>query len=185
MIVPSTTTRFLVALLFCLAFGAGTAKADPITFSNVVALQNGGSSQVDLFSNPGTTIVGPQLNFLIHVSGVLSSGQVDALRITYTDAGGALFTQTFDIPLFGTVAPPFDLLFTVSSPTFSFQGVAATLTVDLLFSTEDFVIPNSGQLVDSYTYSFNVAEPVPEPTSILLLGASLMGLATRWRMRKK
>src|SRR6185295_2502287 len=80
MIVPSTTTRFLVALLFCLAFGAVTVKADPITFSNVVALQNGGSSQVDLFSNPGATIVGPQLNFLIHVSGVLSPGQVDALR---------------------------------------------------------------------------------------------------------
>jgi hypothetical protein len=180
-------TNIFLSLLFCLVLGV-TTKADPLTFSNVVALQNGGNSSVDLFSNPGTTVYGSPLSFSIHVSGTLSPGQVDSLLVTYADAGGALFSQTFDIPLFGSVSPPFDLIFTVQSPTFSYQGVAATLTVDLLNTPLDFVIPsgpNSGQTVNSYSYSFNVAQPVPEPASITLLGVSILGIATRRRVVRK
>jgi hypothetical protein len=178
----------IAALFLSLAFTATTANADPLSFSNVVALQNNGNTMVDLFSNPGTTLFGSSLSFLVDVSGVLPAGGTDTLRITYTDAGGAVFSQDFAIPLFGTVNPPFTIVFTVASPTPSIQGVLATLTVDLLSSSPDFIIPggpDAGQGVDSYTYSFKVAEPVPEPATILLLGAGLVGWATRSRVRKK
>jgi hypothetical protein len=58
--------------------------------------------------------------------------------------------------------------------------VPTTLRVELLDSDPDFVIPggpNQGQLVDSYTYSFNTLAPVPEPSTLALLitgGAAAM-----------
>jgi hypothetical protein len=179
---------FLAAILLGMALTAPAAKADPLTFSNVVALQNGGNTTVDLFSNSGTTLLGSQLSFLVTISGVLPLNATDTLRITYADAGGVLFTQDFDIPLFGNVMPPFTVIFTVPSPTLSVQGTLATLTVDLLHSSPDFLIPggpNAGQRVDSFTYTFAVAEPVPEPSTLLLLGASLLGLRMRSRIMKK
>src|SRR5262245_23156374 len=124
----------LVAILALLAFtmfGSGKANADPLSFSNVVALQNGGSTSVDLFSNPGVTLLGPQITFRGDVSGTLPLGGSDIFRITYTEAGSAPVVQQFAIPLFGTIPPPFSLLFTINSPGATFQGVSATLTVDL------------------------------------------------------
>jgi hypothetical protein len=185
---PVIKISLLAAALLTMALTAPDVKADPLSFSNVVALQNGGNTTVDLFSNPGTTLFGSQLSFLVTISGVLPLNATDTLRITYADAGSALFTQDFDIPLFGNVSPPFTLLFTVPSPTLSVQGTLATLTVDLLQSSPDFVIPgglNAGQRVDSHTYTFTVAEPVPEPSTLLLLGASLLGLTARSRIRKR
>ena len=120
---PFNKISFFAALLFCLAITATTTKADPLTFSNVLALQNGGSTMVDLFSNPGVTLVGPQFTFLIDISGILSMNQFDTLRVTYSDAGGAVISQDFAIPLFGTLSPPFTLVFTVTSPNATSQGV--------------------------------------------------------------
>jgi hypothetical protein len=182
-------TRIFVALLFVLAFSSiEKVQADPLTFSNVVALQNNGSTRVDLFSNPGTTLVGPQVSFLVDISGMLPAGGLDTLRITYTEAGRAQTVQSFQIPAFGTVQPPFTLIFSVASWGSSPQGVLGSLTVDLLQSSPDFVIPggpNAGQRVDSYTYLFRVAQPVPEPATILTFGTALVALAGRARKKRQ
>jgi len=178
-----------VAASFLLILLSTHAKADPLFFSNVVALQNGGMTQVDLFSNPGVTLTGPQVTFFVDITGTLAVGGSDILLITYNEVGSAPIVQSFSIPLFGTVQPPFTLVFGITSPGATVQGVMATLTLDLLNSSPDFIIPsgpNAGQRVNSYTYSFRVTQ-VPEPASVLLFSTGLFGIATRvrWKLRNR
>ena len=174
-----------LGVLFVLGLTGGTAKADPLFFSNVTAFQNNDTVQVNLLSNPGTTLFGSTLTFSVDITGVLLMGGTDILRVTYTELGSAPVVQEFQIPLFGTVNPPFTLIFSVFSPGLNPQGVPATLTIDLLNSAPDFVIPsgpNQGQSVDSQTYTFNV-QPVPEPATLTVLFSGLVALGIRVRRR--
>jgi len=179
--------RLLLNLAFvmtvCLAAASNT-KADPLVFSNVSALQNAGFTSVSLFSNPGVTIYGPQISFTVDVSGALPPMGTDTLQITYVEQGSAPIVQSIQIPFFGN-NPPFQVLFTVNSPGANIFGIPATLTVDLLNSSPDFVIPsgpNAGQGANSYTYSFTVATTVPEPASLSL---AAMGLALGFRVFRR
>jgi len=191
----STTNRtrfhqviFVVAVLLLLGAMERTASADPLFFSNVTAFQNNDTTQVDLFSNPGTTLFGTTLTFSVDIGGTLGTGMVDTLMITYNELGSAPIVQSFPIPLFGTVQPPFTLIFSVVSPGANQFAIPATLTVDLLNSSPDFVIPsgpNQGRSVNSYSYSFKVAEPVPEPATLLALASGLAALTVRVRRRTR
>jgi len=182
--------NYLLTSLFLVLVGMlypSAAKADPLHFSNVVALQNGGSTSVDLFSNPGVTLFGPQINFMVDITGTLPPGGFDQLLVTFTEAGSPPVSFTFDIP-FGDVGPPLTFLFTITSPGANFQGVPGVLTLDLLNSTNDFVIPagqNAGQGMNSYSFTFNSAQPVPEPASLTLASIGLVGLIARARKRRK
>ncbi len=180
--------QLILATLVLGFLTASTAQADPLSFSNLVALQNNGQTQVALFSNPGTILIGPQVTFLVDITGLLPPGGTDTLQLTFSEAGRAPVVQTFGIPAFGTIPPPFSQLFTFISLNATLQGAEATLRIDLLNSSPDFVIPEGsqmGQSVDSFTYQFRVAEPVPEPASLLLLGMGVVGVAARLRIRKQ
>jgi PEP-CTERM motif len=179
-----TRTIFLLlaSAVFCLS--AHSVRADGLYFSNAVALQDGGFSRVDLLTHPGVTLVGPQVSFLIDVTMLPSGVPVDSLLVTYNETGSAPITQLFQMPLFGIVQPPFTLLFTINSPGANSGGVPATLTLDLLQSSPDFIIPG-GPTANSYTYSFNVAQPTPEPATIVLLGMGLAGLGNQIRRRRR
>lgn len=178
----------VLTVLLLMGVAAQTAKADPLVFSNVTAFQNNNTVQVNLVSNPSVTLQGTNLTFSVDVTGTLSPGVVDTLRITYTEAGSVPIVQNFDIPLFGTVQPPFTLIFSVVSPGANPQGVAATLTLDLLHSSPDFIIPfgpNQGQAVDSFTYSFTVQQQVPEPATLFAFTSGLAGLSVFRRRRSR
>ena len=191
--IPTKTTEKLrKALLILAVFGvigltAQTATADPLVFSNVRAFQNNDTVQVDLFSNPGTTLLGTNLTFSVDVSGTLATGAFDTLRLTYHELGSSPIVQEFQIPLFGTVNPPFTLIFSFVSPGATPLGVPVTLTVDLLNSDPDFFFPgglNQGQAVNSFTYTFNVSQPVPEPATLLTLFGGMAALGYRFRRSK-
>ncbi len=177
----------LLTILMILGFAVTpAAKADPLFFSNTVALQNSGSTRVDLFSNPGVTIYGPRMSFLVDITGTLPFGVTNMLQVTYAEAGSAAIVQSFLIPAFGTVPPPFTQLFTITSPGANFQGIPATLTLDIIGSVGDFVIPsgpNAGSRLDSFTYTFNV-QTVPEPATMILLGTGLAGIAAKMGRRR-
>jgi len=170
-----------LGVLFLLGLTEDTAKADPLFFSNVTAFQNNDTVQVNLLSNPGSTLFGSTLTFSVDITGVLPVGGSDTLRITFTELGGAPVVQDFQIPLFGSVQPPFTLIFSVVSSGLNPQGVPATLTIDLLNSAPDFVTPG-GQSVNSQTYTFNV-KPVPEPATLSVLFGGLVALGIRVRRR--
>lgn len=181
-------TASVLAVLILIVLAAGTTKADPLFFSNVAAFQNGNSTKVDLFSNPGTTLLGSQLTFSADVTGTLGIGAVDVLKITYNEVGSLPIVQSFQIPVFGTIQPPFTLIFSILSPGANFQGVPATLTVDLLNSSPDFVIPggpNQSQTVNSYTYAFNVAQPMPEPSAMFLLATGIAGVTASYHRKRR
>lgn len=163
-------------------------NADPVFFSNVVALQNDGGTRLDLFSNPGTTVIGPHLNFLVDLTGTLPPGVTNTLLVTYVEEGGVTITRSFEIPAFGTLQPSYTTIVTIDSPGATYQGVLASLTVDIIGSSPDFLIPsgpNAGQMVDSYTYHFKVAQPVPEPLSLVLFGTGVFGIWRRVRGRRR
>src|SRR6266511_316231 len=180
-----------IFVLILIGFGFAATpvvKADPLLFSNVVALQNNAATRVDLCSNPGINLLGPRVSFLVDITGVLPPGVTNTLQITYTEVGSPPIIQTFGIPAFGTIQPPFTQLFTITSSGANFQGVGATLTIDILGSSPDFIIPSgpgAGDRVNSYTYSFRVSEPVPEPATIFLLAAGLGGVANVLRHRRR
>ena len=180
--------KLLLLLAAVVLMGATeqTAIADPLVFSNLTVFQNNDTTQVNLFSNPGTTVLGTNLTFSVDISGTLAPGAVDILRITYQELGGLPIVQDFQIPLFGTVNPPLTLIFSFVSPGSNPLGTPATLTLDLLNSNPDFVIPggpSQGQTVNSFSYSFTV-QPVPEPATILALASGFAALGFRLRRRK-
>ena len=178
------TSKILMFLgvLLVLGLTEHAATADPLFFSNVNAFQVNDTVQVSLSSNPGVTLYGSNLTFSVDITGVLPVGSSDILRITYTELGSAPVVQEFQIPLFGSVQPPFSLIFSVFSPGSNPQGIPATLTIDLMNSAPDFVMPG-GQSVNSQTFSFNVAQPVPEPATLSLFFGGLLALGIKVRRR--
>ena len=154
--------------------GTKSVAADPVSFTNVVALQNDGATQVNLLSNPGVTLTGPEITFLADITGTVTPGVPTFLRVTYLESGNAPNVQNFQIPAFGTIPPPFTQLFTFSSPGANFQGVDAQLTLEIL---------ETGIPTLSNTYAFRVVQPVPEPTTVALFITGLIGVAGNLKRR--
>jgi hypothetical protein len=181
-------SKFLMlgVMILLIGLASSSASAEPLFFSNLVVLQNGGNSSLDLYSNQGVVLTDTQLTFQVDITGTLGPNQTDTLQIIYLEQGGSPIVQSFQVPLFGSIQPPFSLIFSVTPINPTPQGTAATLSLNFLNSSPDFIIPsgpNAGQSVDSQTYAFKVAEPIPEPGAIVLLGTGMVALAGRFRRK--
>lgn len=154
--------------------------ADPVSFSNVVALQNGGATRVDLLSNPNTTLFGSPINFLVDIVGATPASGTNTLLLSFNELGQAPVIQSFLVPLFAGLPPDYTLLFSFRAQNPSFQGVPVVLTVSLISGPPT----DLGGTLNSHTYTFNVANPVPEPATSTLFILGLAGAVARLRRRK-
>jgi hypothetical protein len=170
----------LSVALFCSTAGTSDLRADPLAFEGTWYLVNSSPVRLDLFSNPGVVLEPQSYGGTIFPHALLFGALVtheggesftDTIRFTYDELGAppVVWSQTFT-----TGVDPIQLGFAVGFEPILRTGtpVPTTLRVELLDSDPDFVIPggpNQGQLVDSYTYSFNTLAPVPEPSTLVLL----------------
>jgi hypothetical protein len=152
-------------------------KADPVTFSNVVALQNG-STRVALANNSGITLLGPQIDFLVDISGATPAAGVHTLRLTFQEANLTPVIQTFRVPLFDGLPADYSQLFAFQAQNPSFAGTPVVLTVALLNDV-------SGEIIQRQMYEFKVAQAVPEPATSSLLVLGVMGMLARRKSRLK
>ncbi len=182
-------TRVAV-LVSCFSGAASELRADPLTFESAFFLLSSSGARLDLFSNPGVviepstyerTIFPPAFIFSTIVPYAGGPSITDTIRFTYQEMGSAPeeLQQSFS-----TGIDPVTLGFVARFEPISHTGmlVPATLTVDLLNSAPDFVIPagpDQGQLVDSFTYTFSTFTPTPEPSTLLLLGTGVACVALR------
>lgn len=178
----------LAILLFILFFST-TVKADSVNFdlSTVVALQTVGNNNivfVNLANNPGV---------------LLTPTSIDPV------SGSRFLNVGFDLspinePWFGVVRYDW-ILNGVASTTFNLncQNGCSPLLITgggsfLEYSTPFYipvpgsvtisVINNSGVTLGTANFTFQIAEPVPEPATVMLLSTALGGLfAVRKRIR--
>ena len=193
----SVSKRRLVcvsALMMSCTLGVAELRADPLTFNGTFFSIDSAGNRVDLFSNPGAvlepstyggTIIPAAMLFgaFVNIEGGGPS-VTDTIRFTYQEGGAApsLYSQ----PII-TGTEPIDLGFVARFEPVHRTGnlIPTTLTVELLSSSPDFVIPSgplAGQSVDSYTYSFLVQTTVPEPSTwMLILSGGIAALFPRAR----
>lgn len=187
----STILR-LAMLVLCVFGRAATAHGDPLFFSATSFLINEGGETLDLFVNPdvvleprtyGGTIYPPALIFSTIVKYEGGPSLSDVVRFTFDEEGSA--PAVFDNP-FSTGTGPISIAFVERfQPRQAGRPLRASLTVDLLNSSPDFLIPSgpmAGQLVNSYTYTFDTLTPTPEPAAWVLFGTG--GAAFLLRRRR-
>ena len=186
-----TTLRF-ATLALCVVFGrAATAYGDPLFFSATSFLINEGGEKLDLFVNPdlvleprtyGGTIYPPALIFSTIVKYEGGPSLSDVVRFTFEEEDSA--PAVIDNP-FSTGTVPISLAFPVRfNPSQAGRPLRASLTVDLLNSSPDFVIPSgsdAGRVVNSYTYRFQTLTPTPEPAAWVLFGTGAVAFLVKRR----
>lgn len=162
------TLSFASLLLSLVAFSS--AKADPVSFSNVVALPN-----LSLASSPNIPTVTPDVNFSLDIHGAGPQADAIQLQLSFQESGQSALTQNFAVPLFDGLTDYTQIFeFQVQNPTFG--GTPVTLTARLVNTL-------SGAILQSQTYNFSVSQPVPEPATISLLALGVVGLISRKKRR--
>jgi hypothetical protein len=145
---------------------------------------------------------GTEVSLLARWAGSALGGSMSFEGRTFDDVGGAISRASASVEFMGSfIAPPMAPSAVVMTP-FSFSGLfsvpdpmgpgsflhslvgAGTVTVQL--------VPNNTSLpgapawmVASALYEFSAADPVPEPATLLMVGAGIAAVARRVRCKRE
>jgi hypothetical protein len=174
----STIKRGLLLVAVMTLMAAPAAMASSVSFYDVFGFQNKGSSQVFLLGNPSASLTssGPThyLNFGVKLSGMVPKGG-DTMVITAIVMGSTLTQNIVFAPGVYPHGTPIIALFGFNMPKAAYHGVPVQMTMQLFG-------PN-GQKLESRNMQFTYITPVPEPTSLALMGIGLVGIS-RTLMRR-
>jgi hypothetical protein len=178
----------LTILLFVLFFSA-TAKADSVTFdlTSVVALQSGPNNTItfiNLADNPGVLLAPTSIDPVtgsrfVNVGFDISPFNQPWFGVVRYDWNlNGVASTTFNLNCQNGCSPQFitgaGSYLEYTTPFYTPVPVSLTITV----------INNNGVVLGTGDYTFRVAEPVPEPATVMLLSTALGGLlAVRKRIR--
>ena len=180
----SCLTILLFVLLFC-----APAKADSVSFdfTSVEALQtnpNGTIGAINLADNPGVLLAPTSIDPVTGIRSLNISANLTPINVPWFGV------VRYDWVLNGVASTTFNLNCQNGCAPFATIGAGSFLEFSTPFFTPVSgslvitLINNNGEITGPGDYTFRIAEPVPEPTTVMLLGTALGGLlSVRKRIR--
>src|SRR5207302_7191 len=192
------TVAFGLGLLLIVGIGGSSARADEVTLTGSTTFINSapfvtfttntftGTTALGIGSLSGANSLG---TFALATGATQLTGGGFQMDITFTSPTGITGGQgaTYTATIVGSVSPNIDqggvnIHFTSPIQNFTFSNAGGTGTFSLTVADLFVETGRSAQITAGITGN---QSPIPEPTTLLLLGTGLTGVATKLRQRSR